>query len=132
MAAQLERQGTQAMPSAQVVAVMIHVPNPEQGLAWYEQAFPLARRQTSMENNFEFLQLGNMQLELVRADEKVSTGPSGTVVYWQVLSIPEEVKRLEALGGKLYRGPLRIEDGLSMCQVQDPWGNCIGLRGPTP
>jgi predicted enzyme related to lactoylglutathione lyase len=120
------------MPSPQVVAVMIHVPNPEQGLAWYEQAFPLATRQKSMENDFEFLRIGSVQIELVQADEKVSSGPSGTVVYWQVASIAEEVKRLEVLGGKLYRGPLSIEDSLSMCQVQDPWGNCIGLRGPTP
>jgi uncharacterized protein len=117
------------MPSAPIVAVMIHVPNPAQGLAWYEQAFPLARRQKSKQHEFEFLQLGNIQLELVLADEKVSSGPSGTVVYWQVVSIPQEIKRLEALGGKLYRGPLLIEDKISMCQVQDPWGNCIGLRG---
>jgi uncharacterized protein len=119
------------MPSAQVVAVMIHVPSPKQGLAWYEQAFPLARRHTSFEHEFEYLRIGSIQIELVHADEKVSSGPSGTVVYWQVASITEEIKRLELMGGKLYRGPLRIEDGLSMCQVQDPWGNCIGLRGPT-
>ncbi|ENQ8069515.1 TPA: glyoxalase/bleomycin resistance/dioxygenase family protein, partial [Vibrio parahaemolyticus] len=24
-----------------------------------------------------------------------------------------------------------IEDGLSMCQVEDPFGNLIGLRGKT-
>jgi len=24
-----------------------------------------------------------------------------------------------------------IENGEAMCQVQDPWGNCIGLRGPS-
>jgi predicted enzyme related to lactoylglutathione lyase len=119
------------MPSAQVVAVMIHVPNPELGLAWYEQAFPLAIRHKSIEHGFEFLRIGSVQIELVRADEKVSSGPSGSVVYWQVASIPEEVKRLEALGAQLYRGPLRIEEGLSMCQLQDPWGNCIGLRGPS-
>jgi uncharacterized protein len=119
------------MPSAQVTAVMIHVPDPEQGLVWYEQAFPLAKRERSKEYSFEFLRLGNVQLEIVLTDEKVSSGPSGTVVYWRVASIPSEVGRLEALGARLYRGPLRIEDGLSMCQVQDPWGNCIGLRGPT-
>jgi len=118
------------MPLASVTAVMIHVPSLEQGLAWYEQAFPLARRERSALHDFEFLQLGNLQLEIVPADEKVSSGPCGTVVYWQVASVTEEVERLRLLGATLYRGPMRIEANLFMCQVQDPWGNCIGLRGP--
>jgi len=33
-------------------------------------------------------------------------------------------------GAALYRGPIKIEARLSMCQARDPWGNCIGLRGP--
>ncbi|MDY0831642.1 MULTISPECIES: VOC family protein [unclassified Pseudomonas] len=32
------------------------------------------------------------------------------------------------LGATLYRGPMKIEGGEWMCQVRDPWGNCIGLR----
>jgi predicted enzyme related to lactoylglutathione lyase len=36
---------------------------------------------------------------------------------------------LIAIGGTLYRGPLDIQDDMRMCQVKDPWGNCIGLRG---
>jgi predicted enzyme related to lactoylglutathione lyase len=120
------------MPLAHVTAVMVHVPDREQGLAWYEEAFPQAKRRRSDEDDFEFLQLGEIQIEVVAADEKVTFGPSGTVVYWQVTSIAEEVERLLLIGGQLYRGPMRIEANLSMCQVQDPWGNCIGLRGPAP
>ena len=120
------------MPLALITAVMIHVPDIRQGLAWYEQAFPLATREKSATHDFEFLRLGNVQLEIVPADEKVSSGPSGTVVYWQVTNLPQELERLRRLGAALYRGPMRIEAGLSMCQVQDPWGNCIGLRGPAP
>jgi predicted enzyme related to lactoylglutathione lyase len=118
------------MPSADILAVMIHVADVEEGLAWYEQAFPLARRERTEDDDFEFLRLGDVQLEIVPADEKVSSGPSGTVVYWKVASLQDEVARLRTLGASLYRGPMRIERGLSMCQVQDPWGNCIGLRGP--
>jgi len=119
------------MPLDQVTAVMVHVPDAQQGLAWYAQAFPLAIRERSPEHDFEFLRVGNLQIEVVPADEKVSAGPSGTVVYWQVTSVAEEVERLRLLGATLYRGPMHIEADLSMCQVQDPWGNCIGLRGPT-
>ena len=119
------------MPLPLVAAVMVHVLDHTQGLAWYEQAFQLAKRENSEEHDFEFLRLGGLQIEVVQADEKVSSGPSGTVVYWQVQSITQEILRLQALGAKLYRGPMRIGGNLSMCQLQDPWGNCIGLRGPT-
>lgn len=113
-----------------VAAILVYVPDIEQALAWYEQAFPLARRKKSTSDGLEFLRLGALQIEIVPADDKVSSGPSGTVVYWKVESVDEELVRLKRIGAKLYRGPMRIEGGESMCQVQDPWGNCIGLRGP--
>ncbi len=120
------------MSRAQIAAVMIHVPDPEQALAWYEKAFPTAKRQKADNIAFEFLVLGNVQIEVVQADEKVSSGPSGTVVYWWVENLAGAVAHLESIGARLYRGPMRIEREVSMCQVQDPWNNCIGLRGPSP
>ncbi|MFL5800453.1 MAG: VOC family protein [Roseiflexaceae bacterium] len=38
--------------------------------------------------------------------------------------------RAQALGGQLYRGPLRRLDERYMCQVKDPFSNPIGLVGP--
>ncbi len=38
--------------------------------------------------------------------------------------------KLTALGAKLYRGPLDIEDNQVICQLMDPFGNLIGLRAP--
>ena len=70
-----------------------------------------------------------MRIEIVIADEKVSAGPSGTVVYWQVENIAASLAEFKNLGAMLYRGPMNIENGEAMCQVQDPWGNCIGLCG---
>ena len=113
-----------------VAAILIHVSDVEQGLAWYEQAFPLAHREKSKSDGFEFLRLGALQIEIVPADDKVSSGPSGTVVYWKVESLSDELARLKRIGAKFYRGPIQIEERESMCQVQDPWGNCIGFRGP--
>ncbi len=37
---------------------------------------------------------------------------------------------LREAGGVLYRGPMKIDEELWMCQFRDPWGNCIGIRGP--
>ena len=98
-------------------------------MAWYARAFPLSRRAKTEDGTFEFLIVGKIQLEIVPADAKVGTGPSGTVVYWQVEDFDEALLHLQRLGAGLYRGPLQIEHGQAMCQVRDPWGNCIGLRG---
>ena len=61
-------------------------------------------------------------------DEKVGAGPCGTVVYWSVPDLDAALSWLQDHGATLYRGPITIEGGQRMCQVQDPWGNCIGLR----
>lgn len=109
---------------------MVHVSDPAQGLAWYESAFPSATRLVAPGTDFEFLQIGNVQLELVPSDGKVSSGAAGSVVYWRVVSLGEALRHFSHLGATLHRGPMQIEAGLGMCQVRDPWGNCIGLRGP--
>ena len=119
------------MSSPFIVAVMVHVSSISEALAWYERVFPSAQRSSTDEEEFEFLLVGEVRLELVLADQKVSSGPSGSVVYWQFPHFEEAFQRFQAAGAKLYRGPMSIEGGQLMCQVQDPWSNCIGLRGPS-
>ena len=109
---------------------MIHVSDVRVALAWYQLAFPKALRSTVHDFNFEVLIIGAVRLEIVPADEKVGSGPSGSVVYWQVPAFAEALEHMLNVGATLYRGPMDIEHGFRMCQVQDPWGNCIGLRGP--
>lgn len=112
-----------------VSAVLVHVEDMAKGLEWYQKAFPDAVLTVSQPSGFAFLQIGQTQLELVPADDKVGSGAAGSVVYWWTDDFEKSVTHLEGLGGELYRGPLRIDDNLIMCQVRDPWGNCIGLRG---
>lgn len=113
---------------AAVAAVLVHVSDPEGARAWYGRAFPEAQPLT-LEDGFELLQLQGTNIEIVPADEKVQSGPAGTVVYWRVENFDQALAHLKALGAALYRGPMNIEGGLRMCQVRDPWGNCIGIRG---
>ena len=117
------------MPPHVVAALMIHVAELAAGLDWYQRAFVGSQRMTVEAWGFECLRVGNLRIEIVKSDEKVSSGPSGTVVYWQVENLALSLAEFERLGAKLYRGPMNIENGEAMCQVQDPWGNCIGLRG---
>jgi predicted enzyme related to lactoylglutathione lyase len=109
---------------------MIHVGDASAALAWYGRAFPAATRHRDASAHFEYLRVGGVQLEFVPADEKVASGAAGSVVYWRVPDFAEALARLQTAGAALYRGPMAIEDGQRMCQVRDPWGNCIGLRGP--
>jgi predicted enzyme related to lactoylglutathione lyase len=112
-------------------AVLVHVPDVTEGLEWYKQAFPNAVSVYYPEFDFTVLDLNGFSLEIVQADEKVCSGKSGTVLYWSVASLPVALAHFEALGAHLYRGPMDIENGLSVCQVEDPFGNLIGIRGAT-
>lgn len=111
------------------VAVLIHVPDIALGLDWYQKAFPMAVSSYSSEFDFTILTINGFSIEIVQADEKVSSGKSGTVLYWFVDSLEESLAHFYTLGAKLYRGPMKIEEGFSMCQVEDPFGNLIGLQG---
>jgi predicted enzyme related to lactoylglutathione lyase len=112
-----------------ISAVMCHVPDVEAGLQWYQRAFPNSERKRLEAFDFEYLCVGGIHLEIVPSDEKVSSGAAGSVVYWHVANFEAALAHFESLGAKLYRGPMSIEEGQRMCQVRDPWGNCIGLRG---
>ncbi|WP_431685605.1 VOC family protein [Hahella sp. NBU794] len=109
-------------------AILIHVNDIEAGLAWYKKAFPSARERCV--DGFRYLDVEGFHIEIVWADAKVPAGKAGTVLYWSVGNLADEIERFLALGSMVYRGPMQIENGLGMCQVTDPFGNLIGLRGP--
>ena len=111
------------------IAVLIHVPDVNIGLQWYQKAFPMATVTYLPESNFTVLSMDGFMLEIVQADEKVGVGKSGTVLYWSVENINISLDFFHSIGAKLYRGPLNIENGFLMCQVEDPFGNLIGLQG---
>ncbi|HHC6640721.1 TPA: VOC family protein [Vibrio parahaemolyticus] len=113
------------------VAVLVYVPDVEVGLRWYQQAFPEAAPMHLPDFDFTVLDVNGFSIEIVQSDDKVSEGKKGTVLYWSVRDLSVEISRFEALGASLYRGPMEIENGLSMCQLEDPFGNLIGLRGVT-
>jgi predicted enzyme related to lactoylglutathione lyase len=132
MNATLSTPASPSMLRPSIAAVMVHVANVEEAFAWYGRVFEGAVRHHLDTPDFDYLQLGDARIEFVPADAKVPSGPGGTVVYWQVPQFEHALARFQAAGATLYRGPMAIEDGHCMCQMQDPWSNCIGLRGPSP
>ncbi len=114
-----------------IAAVMVHVTDVEAGLAWYRRAFTNARLESVGEPAFKRLNVGEIHIEVVPADDKVPSGPAGSVVYWYVAHFEPALLHFQSVGATLYRGPMSIENEERMCQLRDPWGNCIGLRGPS-
>lgn len=113
------------------VAVMVPVPDPAAALDWYARAFGTGEIHHLPAFDIGWLQVGATQVEPVRADTKLGTGPTGTVVYWEVADVDRAWRHLLSLGARPYRGPMAIEDGRWMGQVLDPWGNAFGVRGPS-
>ena len=116
--------------SSFVTAILVYVGDVDEGNAWYQRAFPQAVREVSEPSGFAYLRIGQTQLEIVPADGKVASGAAGSVVYWWVDDFDQALSHLTSVGGVLYRGPMEIDGALLMAQVRDPWGNCIGIRGP--
>ncbi len=110
-------------------AVLVHVPDVSKGLEWYQKAFPTAQATYFSDSDFTTLNIDGFYLEIMQADTKVSAGKAGTVLYWSTENIDESLAFFCSIGATLYRGPMSIENGLVMCQVEDPFGNLIGLRG---
>lgn len=111
-----------------ICAVFVHVPDVPAGLDWYQSAFVGSVRRHLSEFNFTLLDFNGVQIEIVPADEKVASDAAGSVVYWQVEDFDAALAHFLSIGAVLYRGPGNIENGKRMCQLRDPWGNCIGLR----
>ena len=121
----------QIIAAKPILAVLVHVPDVPAALKWYESALPGAmRKRLSEPEPLEYLELGGVMLEIVPADEKVTNAAAGSVVYWNTPDFEASLSHLLSMGAALYRGPGGIEYGQRMCQVRDPWGNCVGLRGP--
>src|SRR5699024_3108863 len=99
---------------------LIPVPNDTEGLTWYQKDFPLAQSHYLAEFEFTLLIIEDFQIEIVQADEKVNAGSASVVFYWFTDNLNKSIQHLESLGATLYRGPLAIKNGLSMCQMKDP------------
>lgn len=127
----MHQQAPHIVAAKPILAVLVHVPDVPAALAWYESALPGAvKRKLPEPDPLEFLDVGGVMLEIVPADELVTHAAAGSVVYWNTPDFEASLAQLLRVGATLYRGPGDIEYGQRMCQVRDPWGNCIGLRGP--
>ena len=94
-----------------IASVLIHVSDVKAGIAWYQRAFPDARRERLESYCLEFLVIGDVRLEIVGTDNKVASGAAGSIVYWRVPDFESALAHFQQAGATLYRGPIPIENG---------------------
>jgi|GEM_PF-1307198 len=108
-------------------SLMFFVPDVQAAAEWYSKLVQQELRY--LLPDFPVIDIAGIELCFHKADAKVQTGTAGSVCYWNVTNLDEVLERAVAMGAELYRGPLAIEEGLSICQFKDPFGNLMGLTG---
>jgi predicted enzyme related to lactoylglutathione lyase len=116
-------------PLPTIIELMYFVEEPRRAVEWYAGFFEVPIG-IADDPQWFFLPVGAVEIWFHRADSKVAAGTAGQVAYWEVADFDHMLGKATGLGAILYRGPLDRGDGKFMCQVQDPFGNLIGLVGP--
>jgi predicted enzyme related to lactoylglutathione lyase len=99
-----------------------------QSAPWYEKVLGVAP--SVVLDHFRLFRMGCGTLELVDGDEKNPFRDGGSISYWNVSPMDDWIKRFQGHGATLFRGPSTFEDeGLTICQLRDPFGTLIGLQG---
>ncbi|WP_413574564.1 VOC family protein [Bdellovibrio sp. HCB290] len=79
--------------------------------------------------SFVSFKIGGSCFDITMPDSKNPHSQGGSVGYWLVDNIDAVLKKVEGLGGKLYRGPLNVpETQRTIMQIQDPTGSVIGFE----
>lgn len=80
---------------------------------------------------FVSFKVGGSCFDITVPDAKNPFSQGGSVGYWLVDDVQVVLKKVEELGGKLYRGPLKVpETQRTIMQIQDPFGNVVGFESP--
>ena len=109
--------------------IRISVSNVSQSRDWYKALFG----QNPIEDleNFVSFKIGDTCFDISRVDSKSPLSTGGSVGYWLVDNLDHLLDAVKQLDGKIYRGPLRVNEiQRSIVQVQDPFGNIIGFEAP--
>jgi predicted enzyme related to lactoylglutathione lyase len=118
----------QLNPLLRVDHIRLFVSDLEMSKAWYTKALGIVPS-IDVEGYAEFHFAGNA-IAVSPADAKSPVSTGGEVAYWRVAKIDFAVGYFLSHGAKLYRGPLKIGNDEAICQIQDPFGNILGMIGP--
>lgn len=94
---------------------------------WYRRLFDLDPVEDL--KDLVAFQIGKTRLDIAQADSLSPSSVGGSVGYWHVDNLESLIAKANALGGEVYRGPLRVEEiKRTIAQIKDPIGNVIGFE----
>ena len=110
-----------------ILTSLLFVENIKKSQAFYEKLFNLKALETSeIFCSFKFEQT---YFNLHLADLRSPISKGGSVSYFELEDFDSFMKHALSLEMKVYRGPLFIkETGRRICQLEDPFGNVIGVE----
>lgn len=119
------------MPGFQILnfaTIRLSVQDVPAAQSWYRQFFAIEPIESSA--HFVSFALGQTRFDICAADMKSPVSKGGSTGYWLVDNLESAIAKAIALGGKVYRGPLDVEETQrTIVQIEDASGNIFGLEG---
>lgn len=104
---------------------IFHVPDLARAKDFYSKAFG---KEPYFDQPFYVgFDIGGYELGLDPDPDSGSAGAGGSVAYWGVKAVDEEVARFERAGAKVISPAREVGEGIRVASVADPFGNVIGL-----
>ena len=104
---------------------IFHVPDLDRAKDFYSKVFET--EPYFDEPYYVGFNVGGYELGLDPDPSSGSAGAGGSVTYWGVTSIDEDVERFERAGAKVVSPARDVGEGIRVASVADPFGNVIGL-----
>jgi predicted enzyme related to lactoylglutathione lyase/uncharacterized damage-inducible protein DinB len=104
---------------------IFHVPDLARAKDFYSKAF--GTEPYFDEPFYVGFDIGGYELGLDPDPASGSAGAGGSVAYWGVRSLDDEVARFESAGAKIVSPPRDVGEGIRVASMADPFGNIIGL-----
>jgi len=101
------------------------VPDLARARAWYTEW--LGIEPYFDESFYVGFDLNGFELGLHPESPDHRAGRSGAVAYWKVTDLDAEWARLLQIGATALSSPRDVGGGVRVAQVQDPFGNAIGV-----
>ena len=110
-----------------IITSLLFVEDIKKSLKFYEKLFD----QDALESSEIFcsFKFEHTYFNLHLADRRSPISKGGSVPYFEPKDFDSFMKHALSLEMKVYRGPLFIkETGRRICQLEDPFGNVIGVE----
>ncbi len=119
----MKRSMNKLLPPASVVFFVREL---RKAAAWYGKILNV--KPYRIDRDFIGFHLNGIDLGFHRLDKKAGKASGVQIIYWKVKDLDNTINNFIASGAKIFRKPIRIPEGGRVAQIQDPFGNILGLK----